>query len=90
VSVAQSSEKTIEMTQNPVGLTPREGSIPSSGTKSRTKSAVSRIVAICRRGAQRQKIPILDLPLPSPQPDGWEWIAAYRHWARGGASGRHF
>jgi hypothetical protein len=42
------------------------------------------IVAICRRGPQRQKIPILDLPLPSPPPDGWEWIAAYRHWARGG------
>jgi hypothetical protein len=42
------------------------------------------IVAICRRGPQRQKIPILDLPLPSPPPDGWEWIAAYRLWARGG------
>lgn len=42
------------------------------------------IVAICRRGQQRQKIPILDLPLPSPPPAGWEWIAAYRHWARGG------
>jgi hypothetical protein len=42
------------------------------------------IVAICRRGQQRQKIPILDLPLPSPPPDGWEWIAAYRHWVRGG------
>jgi hypothetical protein len=42
------------------------------------------IVAICRRGRQRQSIPILDLPLPSPPPDGWEWIAAYRHWARGG------
>jgi hypothetical protein len=42
------------------------------------------IVAICRRGKQRQKIPILDLPLPSPPPPGWEWIAAYRHWARGG------
>jgi len=42
------------------------------------------IVAICRRGQQRQKIPILDLPLPSPPPDGCEWIAAYRHWARGG------
>jgi hypothetical protein len=42
------------------------------------------IVAICRHGKQRQKIPILDLPLPSPPPHGWEWIAAYRHWARGG------
>jgi len=42
------------------------------------------IVAICRRGRQRQLIPILDLPLPSPPPAGWEWIEAYRHWARGG------
>jgi hypothetical protein len=42
------------------------------------------IVAICRRGKQRQRIPILDLPLPSPSPPGWEWIEAYRHWARGG------
>jgi hypothetical protein len=41
------------------------------------------IVAICRRGKQRQKMPILDLPFPSPPPPGWEWIAAYRHWARG-------
>ena len=42
------------------------------------------IVAICHRGAQRQLIPILNLPLPSPPPAGWEWIEAYRHWARGG------
>ncbi len=42
------------------------------------------IVAICRRGRQRQLIPILNLPLPSPPPVGWEWIEAYRHWARGG------
>ncbi|HSP97425.1 MAG TPA: calcium-binding protein [Candidatus Dormibacteraeota bacterium] len=43
----------------------------------------SAIVAICRRGRERQKIPILDLPLPSPAPKGYEWIAAYRFWARG-------
>jgi hypothetical protein len=42
------------------------------------------IVAICRRGRERQIIPILNLPLPSPPPAGWEWIEAYRHWARGG------
>lgn len=42
------------------------------------------IVAICRRGRARQRISILNLPLPSPPPVGWEWIAAYRHWARGG------
>ena len=42
------------------------------------------IVAVCRRGRGRQTIPILDLPLPSPRPVGWEWIEAYRHWARSG------
>jgi Calcium binding len=41
------------------------------------------IVGICRRGKTRQKIPILDLPLPTPTPPGAEWIAAYRHWCRG-------
>src|ERR1039458_6632438 len=34
------------------------------------------IVAICRRGKTRQKIPILDLPLPTPAPSGVEWIVA--------------
>jgi Calcium binding len=42
------------------------------------------IVAICRRERHRQMIPILNLPLPTPPPEGWEWIEAYRHWARGG------
>ena len=42
------------------------------------------IVAICRRERHRQLIPILNLPLPSPPPVGWEWIEAYRYWARGG------
>ena len=41
------------------------------------------IVVICRRGKTRQKIPILDLPLPTPAPAGVEWIVAYRHWRRG-------
>jgi hypothetical protein len=40
------------------------------------------IVAICKRGKARQSIPILDLPLPPPAPDGADWIAAYRHWLR--------
>ena len=39
------------------------------------------IVAICRRGAKRQTIPILDLPLPKQPPAGAEWIEAYRLWA---------
>lgn len=38
------------------------------------------IVAICTRGRERQAVPILDLPLPRPMPDGTEWIEAYRHW----------
>ena len=42
------------------------------------------IVAVCRRAGTRQSVPLLDLPLPSPPPAGSEWIAAYRHWLRGG------
>jgi len=42
------------------------------------------IVAICRRGRARQSLPIIDLPLPTPLPDGAEWIEAYRRW-RGGS-----
>ena len=41
------------------------------------------IVAICRRGRERQKVPILDLPLPEPRPEGSEWIDAYRRWVKG-------
>ena len=41
------------------------------------------IVAVCRRGRDRQRIPVLDLPLPEPRPKGAEWIDAYRRWARG-------
>jgi hypothetical protein len=38
------------------------------------------IVAICRRERARQLLPIVDLPLPTPLPDGTEWIEAYRRW----------
>jgi len=41
------------------------------------------VVAVCRRGKARQRLPILDLPLPDPVPQGWEWIEAYRYWGRG-------
>jgi len=41
------------------------------------------IVAVCTAGRSTQRIPILDLPLPMPQPNGAEWIAAYRHWIKG-------
>lgn len=39
------------------------------------------IVAVCARGRHRQRIDLLDLPLPVPPPDGAAWIDAYRHWA---------
>lgn len=42
------------------------------------------IVAVCRRGKARQRVPILDLPLPAPLPAGSEWIEAYRAWLKGG------
>lgn len=41
------------------------------------------IVAICVRGSVRQKLSILDLPLPLPPPRGAEWIEAYRYWVEG-------
>ncbi|HTS25692.1 MAG TPA: calcium-binding protein [Bryobacteraceae bacterium] len=40
----------------------------------------NRLCAVCRRGTKRQRISLKDLPLPSPLPQGAEWIAAYRHW----------
>lgn len=40
------------------------------------------IVAICRRNGRKRTIPILDLRLPDPSPDGAEWIEAYRRWRR--------
>ena len=42
-----------------------------------------RIVAVCLRDNVRQRIGILDLPLPTPAPAGAEWIAAYRYWRKG-------
>jgi hypothetical protein len=41
------------------------------------------IVAVCARGSEKQRIPVLDLPLPATRPEGSEWIKAYRRWARG-------
>lgn len=41
------------------------------------------LVVICCRGRERQAIQILELPLPDPPPAGWEWVEAYRQWARG-------
>ena len=42
------------------------------------------IVAVCRRVSKRQRISILEIRLPSPPPEGTEWIAAFRYWKRGG------
>jgi len=39
------------------------------------------IVAVCHRDRIKQAIGILDLPLPTPPPEGAQWIEAYRHWA---------
>src|SRR3974390_1671098 len=36
------------------------------------------IVAVCSRGKSQQCIPILDLTLPDPAPEGAEWIEAFR------------
>jgi hypothetical protein len=40
------------------------------------------IVAVCRRGRERLRVPVIDLPLPEPKPKGAEWIDAYRRWAQ--------
>jgi len=40
------------------------------------------IVVVCRRGRERQQVPVIDIPLPEPKPKGAEWIDAYRRWAR--------
>jgi hypothetical protein len=40
------------------------------------------IVAVCRRGRERLRVPVIDLPLPEPKPKGAEWIDAYRRWAK--------
>ncbi len=41
------------------------------------------IVVVCVRGTDRQTIGLVDLPLPSPRPEGAEWIEAYRYWLAG-------
>jgi len=40
----------------------------------------NQIVAVCSREKLRQAVPLLDLPLPTPPPEGAQWIEAYRHW----------
>lgn len=43
----------------------------------------SELVAVCRRGKHRLKIPLADLPMPSPPPEGAEWMEAFRLWRKG-------
>jgi hypothetical protein len=38
------------------------------------------VKVVCQHNGVRQRIALTDLPLPSPQPSGAEWIAAYRSW----------
>ena len=40
------------------------------------------IVSLCTKNRNRQPIPLDDLPLPAPPPQGVEWVEAYRLWAR--------
>lgn len=45
-------------------------------------SDANELVAVCRRGKETLNVSLPELPLPTPPPDGWEWIEAYRAWAR--------
>jgi len=38
------------------------------------------LVAVCRKDKTKQRISLLELPLPLTLPKGAEWIAAYRYW----------
>jgi hypothetical protein len=40
------------------------------------------IVAVCRLGGKRQRVSLVDLPLPEPRPKGAEWIDAFRRRAQ--------
>jgi hypothetical protein len=41
------------------------------------------LVAVCRNGTAQQRISLSELPMPSPLPEGAEWILAYRYWKNG-------
>ena len=41
------------------------------------------LVAVCRKGKTKQRISLSELLLPSPPPEGAEWIVAYRYWRTG-------
>lgn len=41
------------------------------------------LVAVCRRDKNQQRVSLAELPLPSPPPEGAEWIVAYEYWRTG-------
>jgi hypothetical protein len=41
------------------------------------------LIAVCRKGKTKQRISLSELPLPSPLPEGGEWIVTYRYWRTG-------
>src|SRR5215467_7081348 len=41
------------------------------------------LVGVCRKDKAKQRISLSELPLPSPPPEGAEWIVAYRYWRTG-------
>ena len=47
-------------------------------------TASDEIVAVCRRGREVLRVAMLELPMPDPPPEGFEWVDAYRLWARPG------
>src|ERR1039457_1054489 len=47
------------------------------------RSEDDQLVAVCRKGKDRQRILLTDLPLPKTLPKGGEWIVAYRYWRTG-------
>ena len=44
---------------------------------------VGEIVAVCSRGPEKQRIPLVDLSLPSPRPEGQSGLKRIVRWARG-------
>lgn len=45
-------------------------------------TADDQIVAVCTRDRAKQRIRLLDLPLPTTPPDDADWIRAYRRWSK--------
>ena len=41
------------------------------------------LVAVCRKDKTKQRISLSELRVPSPLPQGAEWIVAYRYWRTG-------